>query len=123
MGRFLILVVLLASVARASAEDTAFYYGYVPSGFPKAQRENPVHTAMNESIDTCLFHYEQLGWYSYAFEEEAAKKEKRFGRQSLDQDDMKWITATENMRTACLGLLYRVNKLNWIDRLKYWWQH
>lgn len=113
---------LLLAMSSAHAEDQASFYGFVPSGFP-SKRENPARTAMKEGIDTCLFYYEGGFFTSYAFEEDALKKEKRFGRESLDQDDMKWIMAVENRREACLGLLYRVKKLSWLDRLRYWWQH
>ena len=70
---------------------------------------------------SCYQFYKSKSFVFYTFEAEALKKEKRFGKQALDQHDIAWITGTENRKEACMALLYRTNSLSWWDALVYWW--
>jgi hypothetical protein len=54
------------------------------------------------------------------FEVEALRKLDRFGANSLDADDRKWISSHDNRKVACAALIKANGGGSYLDQAKAW---
>ena len=119
--RTLATIILFCMVSGAAVgQQEVQYLSYRPEGSP-ADREKPVQALSTIGLARCESLYNNGSFTLNQFEEDAVRKEKSSGEQTLDDYDAKWLAAAENRKAACMQLLKVSGKLRWRDRLLQWW--
>ena len=120
--RAVIALAVIATSARAEQigdGDIASYTGYVPQSVPTG-RKRPVEQRMEVSLRLCR-EYRSTRFASWIYEVEALDKAYGYGWKTLDSDELKWVSAVENRRSACLSLLERAGEDDSVvGRLRSW---